>query len=286
MREGSALSWLSAFFLGLVQGIAEFLPISSSGHLAILQNFFKLENIEESHLFFDVLLHLGTLISVCIVYRKDIMEMLRALVGLFQKKDVDGGRPVVQNDEKLRLALMIVIATLPLLVIVFIKDYIEQLTGRSGFIGLMLVLTGCLLFVSDKLAQGNKAERKMTVVDALVVGVSQAIATIPGLSRSGVTITAGLCTGFSREFAVRFSFLISIPAIIGANLISIVGAIKAGVAWGNMPQYLLGVVVAATVGYVAIRLVKILVDKNKFGKFAYYCWAVGLITILLSFFIK
>lgn len=280
------MSWLSAFFLGLVQGIAEFLPISSSGHLAILQNFFKLENIEESHLFFDVLLHLGTLISVCIVYRKDIMEMLRALVGLFQKKDVDGGRPVVQNDEKLRLALMIVIATLPLLVIVFIKDYIEQLTGRSGFIGLMLVLTGCLLFVSDKLAQGNKAERKMTVVDALVVGVSQAIATIPGLSRSGVTITAGLCTGFSREFAVRFSFLISIPAIIGANLISIVGAIKAGVAWGNMPQYLLGVVVAATVGYVAIRLVKILVDKNKFGKFAYYCWAVGLITILLSFFIK
>lgn len=273
------MNLIMSIFLGIVQGVAEFLPISSSGHLAIFQNFFKMENVEESHLFFTVLLHLGTLISVCVVYRRDIADMFFAVIDMVKKDKKENAPP----EEKGRLAIMIVAATLPLILILPVRKYIEQLSGSSAFIGVALLITGCILFFSDKIAQGRKAEKKMTVVDALIVGLSQAIATVPGLSRSGITITTGLCAGFSREFAVRFSFLMSIPAILGANLISLISALKGGVNWSYMPVYLVGVVVAAVVGYFAIRLVKVLVDSNKFGKFSYYCWIVGGLTIILSF---
>ena len=276
------MSLLMSIFLGIVQGVAEFLPISSSGHLAIFQNFFKMENIEESHMFFDVLLHLGTLVSVFIVYRQDIVDMFRAVVDMFRKDLHKSENP--PPEEKGRLAIMIIVATLPLVLILPVKGYIEQLSGNSTFIGISLLITGCILFISDKLAHGRKTEKSMTIVDALIVGVTQAIATVPGLSRSGLTITAGMCSGFTRQFAVRFSFLMSIPAILGANLISLVSALQGGVDWSYMPVYLVGVVVAAVVGYFAIRLVKILVTSDKFGKFSYYCWAVGILTIILSFF--
>lgn len=272
-----------SIFLGIVQGITEFLPVSSSGHLAIFQNFFGMENIEGSHLFFDVLLHLGTLISVCVVYRKEVGGMIIAVVHMFTRRNDPENDPF--KAPLGRMAIMIIIATIPLVIIIFLKGYIEQLTGSSLFIGVALLITGAILFVSDKLAVGKKTERNMTVKDALIIGVSQAIATIPGLSRSGTTITVGLCTGLSREFAVNFSFMMSIPAIIGANLVSLVSAISGGVDWAYLPVYIVGLIVAAVVGYFAIRLVKILVDKNKFGKFAYYCWAVGIITIIVSFFI-
>jgi len=270
-----------SIFLGIVQGITEFLPVSSSGHLAIFQNFFKMENIEESHLFFDVLLHFGTLISLCIVYRKEIVGMIRAIIDMFtnrKKGNVDTSEVSLG-----RMAIMVVVATLPLIVVIFLKGYIEQLSRSSLFIGVALLITGCILFVSDKLAIGKKTQRNMSVKDALVIGASQAIATVPGLSRSGVTITTGLTMGLSREYAVNFSFLMSIPAILGANIVSLISAIAGGVDWSFFPIYLVGMAVAAVVGYFAIGLVKMLVSSNKFGKFSYYCWGVGLLTIILSF---
>jgi len=274
---------MTSIFLGLVQGITEFLPISSSGHLAIFQNFFNMENIEESHLFFDVLLHLGTLISVCIVYRKDLMEMIRAVIGFFRPKESQTRAEAGMQNPMFRLVIFIIVATLPLVIVLPFKSKIEMLSGSNLFIGLMLLLTGCILYVSDKLVIGKKTERKMTVRDALLVGCSQAVATLPGLSRSGVTITAGLCLGFTREFAVKFSFLISILSILGANIVSLISAIGGGVEWSYMPIYLIGLVVAAVVGYFAIRLVKYMVDSDRFGKFAYYCWIVGVLVIILSF---
>lgn len=277
------MSILMSIFLGIVQGITEFLPVSSSGHLAIFQNFFSMENVESSHMFFDVLLHLGTLVSVCVVYRKEVGGMIVAVVHMFTRRNDTENDPF--KSPMGRMALMIIIATIPLVFIIFVKDYIEQLMGSSLFIGVALLLTGSLLFVSDKLAVGKKTERNMRVGDAVLIGVTQAVATIPGLSRSGATITAGLATGLNRETAVNFSFMMSIPAVLGANIVSLVSAISTGIEWSYMPVYLLGFVIAAVVGYFAIRLVKMLVDKNKFGKFAYYCWAVGLITIIASFFI-
>ena len=139
-----------------------------------------------------------------------------------------------------------------------------------------------MLFMSDRIGSGKKRANSATLTDALLVGLGQAVATVPGLSRSGTTISVGLMRGFDRKFAVRFSFLMSIPAILGANILEIGDAVKAGIDMSLIPVYLLGMAIAAVAGYFAIRLVNLLAQKGKFGKFAYYCWAVGIITIIAS----
>ncbi|MGI5935384.1 MAG: undecaprenyl-diphosphate phosphatase [Oscillospiraceae bacterium] len=277
------MSIWAAIILGLVQGIAEFLPISSSGHLSILQNFFGLQSPEVGHLFFDVLLHFATLISVCIVYRKDILVMIREVVALFRRKEMTpSDMERKETNYPLRLVLMIVIATLPLVLVLPIKDQVEKLYYSSFFIGFALIATGFILYISDRIVTGRKNEKNITVGNALVIGLCQAIAVIPGLSRSGTTITAGIATGLNREFAVKFSFLISLPAIFGANILSLFDALKEGFDASLLPAYLIGMVVAMVSGYFAIGLVRHLSNKGKFGKFSYYCWTVGLITIILS----
>ena len=143
-------------------------------------------------------------------------------------------------------------------------------------------VTGCLLFASDRVRHGRKTERSATLIDVLIVGVAQAIATCPGISRSGTTITAGCFVGFERKFAVRFSFLLSIPAILGANILSLKDAVEAGIDWASVPVYLVGVAVSAVVGYACIRLLKMIAAKGRFGWFAYYCWFAGAATLLLT----
>ncbi len=270
--------WFAAF-LGLVQGIAEFLPISSSGHLAIFQTFFHMENVEETQMLFDVLLHLGTLISVCIVYRQDIVDVVKELwamlMGLFGKK-TERRVPVR------RLIVLVILSTIPLVLAVLVDDYIEALYSSTLFIGIALLCTGALLYISDKLPSGKKTEKDATAGDALLVGIFQAVAVLPGISRSGSTITAGLLRGYDRKFAVRYSFLLSIPAIVGANILKISDAVKTGFDSSLLLPYLVGMVVAAVSGYFAIKLVKLLMDKGKFGRFSYYCFAVGILTILLT----
>lgn len=273
------MNYLWSTFLGLVQGVAEFLPISSSGHLSLFQNFLGLHSAEEGNLFFDVLLHLGTLISVFIYYWTDIKDMIleffRGVAALARR---DGEAPPPAR----RLVLLVILGTLPLFLILPIKDVVEGLYYNTYFIGFALLVTGTLLYVSDRMGRGKKTERTATVVDALLVGVGQAIATLPGLSRSGTTIVAGLMRGYERSFAVRFSFLLGLPAIIGANLLSLKDAIEAGIDWGMLPAYLLGTIIAAVVGYFSIRLVNLLANKGRFGSFAYYCWGVGVLALVLS----
>lgn len=276
------MSYVSAIILGLVQGIAEFLPISSSGHLAIFQSFFGLVDVEADNLFFDVLLHLGTLIAVFVAYRKDILELILAFFSLFTR---DTQRSVQQDHDyrpARRMILLIILATLPLFLILPIKTKVEGLYRNTFFIGGALIFTGFLLFLSDHFRRGYKTEKSATVLDAVFVGFAQAIATVPGLSRSGTTIAAGLARNFERPFAVRFSFLMSIPAVLGANLLSLVDAIQEGIDWSLMPLYLLGVAVAFVSGYFSIRLLKFISERKSFGGFAYYCWAVGAFTLILS----
>lgn len=271
----------NAIILGLVQGIAEFLPISSSGHLSVLQNLFHMSTAEDGHMFFDVLLHLGTLISICIVYWHDIVAMFRETICFFG----DMKKPAAERKQQLpaaRMVLMIIIATLPLFVILPINDYVEQLYYHTFFIGIAFALTGCLLFVSDRMPAGKRTEKNMRIKDALIIGVCQAIATIPGLSRSGTTITAGMATGLNRDFAVKFSFMMSLPAVLGANILSLAKAAKAGIDVSLLPAYLIGMVVAMISGIFAIGLVKRITSKGRFGNFAYYCWGVGALTIILS----
>ena len=272
------MTYLSAILLGLVQGIAEFLPISSSGHLAIAQNLLNLQT--EVPEFYDVLLHLGTLLAVFVAYWQDIADMIGEFfrgVGDLARRSTPTPVPPAR-----RMILLIIFGTLPLFAVLPIRHAVQGLGDNMVFIGAALIVTGFLLFASDMMRKGRKTERHATWTDALIVGVGQAIATMPGISRSGMTITAGCFCGFERKFAVRFSFLMSIPAILGANILSISDALEAGVNWAELPMYLVGVVVAAVSGYLCIRLLKMIAEKGKFGFFAYYCWAVGVLTLVLN----
>lgn len=274
------MTYLTAFLLGLVQGVAEFLPISSSGHLAIAQNLLHIEGAGSVPEFFDVLLHLGTLIAVFAAYWKDICEMVVEFfqgIGDLAHRSTPSPVPPAR-----RLILLIIVGTLPLFAVLPIRKAVQSLGDNMVFVGAALIVTGFLLFLCDQVRKGHKTERSATWLDALLVGVGQAVATLPGVSRSGMTITAGCFVGYERRFAVRFSFLLSIPAVLGANILSIGDAVKAGINGAEVPMYLVGVVTAAVVGYLCIRLLKYVADKGRFGAFAYYCWAVGILTLVLQ----
>lgn len=272
------MTYLSSFLLGLVQGVAEFLPISSSGHLSIAQNLLHIGTAVPE--FFDVLLHLGTLVAVFAAYWRDICDMVVELIrGV---GDLAHGTTPRQVPPARRMILLVIVGTLPLFAVLPIHKKVQALGSNMVFIGAALVVTGFLLFACDLVRKGRKTERNATLIDVLVVGVGQAIATLPGISRSGMTITAGCFVGFERKFAVRFSFLLSIPAVLGANILSLADAIKAGIVWAEVPMYLVGVATSAVVGYACIRLLRLVAEKGRFGAFAYYCWAVGLLTLLLN----
>ena len=276
------MSYISSVFLGLVQGVSEFLPISSSGHLSLFQHFFGLNEAGVS-MFFDVLLHLGTLIAIFVYYWADIIRLLKEfghmIVCLFSAEKRQQMRRLSPDG---RMILMIIVATLPLLVVYPIKDMVEGLYSNTLFVGFALVGTGCVLFFSDRMARGRKSARSATMLDALLVGVGQAFAVVPGLSRSGTTISAGMMRGFKRKFAVRFSFLMSIPAVLGANILSIGDAVASGIDPAILPACIVGTIVAAVSGYFAIRLVNMLADKGKFGNFAYYCWGIGAAAVVAT----
>ena len=279
------MTYLTSIILGFVQGVSEFLPISSSGHLSIMQHLMGMRAVAQQDALFEVLLHLGTLIAVFIVYWRDIVDMVKDfwgfLVGIVKGRNSKTPARTTTNS---RMALMIIVATLPLVLVIPIKEHVESLYGSTMFIGCALIATGFILFFSDRLKQGKKTARNATMIDALVVGCGQAVAVVPGLSRSGTTISVGMMRGFDRKFAVRFSFLMSIPAIVGANILEVAEAVKVGVDAQTASMYIVGMVVAAVFGYASIRVIHILAEKGKFGKFAYYCWAVGVIAIIVTLF--
>ena len=275
------MSLISSILLGLVQGLAEFLPISSSGHLAIAAHFMGQAGIGEPPPFFDVLLHLGTLAAVFVAYWQDIREMIAELIcGV---RDLARGTTPTPIPPARRLILLIIVGTLPLFVVLPVKDFIEGLGDNIYFVAGALIVTGFLLFASDRVKKGRKTEKTATLLDVLLVGVAQAIATCPGISRSGTTITAGCFVGLDRKFAVRYSFLMSNPAILGANILTLKDAIaEKTIIVSDIPVYLVGVAVAAVVGYLCIRLLKMIADKGRFGWFAYYCWGAGVIVLALA----
>ena len=274
------MTYFMSAVLGLVQGVAEFLPISSSGHLTLFQYFFGMEEPDQ---LFNVLLHFATLLAVCVAYWRDIWEMIVEFFGffgdLFSHRAYRGNPP-----EARRMVLLIIVGTLPLFLVLPLKDRVEALGSNPIFVSCALLVTGCILFLSDQMARGHKTVRNATLLDVLLVGIAQGCATIPGLSRSGCTISAGMVRGFDREFAVRYSFLMSLPAVLGATLLKVLDVmdLEGGIPTEYLPRYLVGMVVAAVVGYFSIQLVKLLTDKGRFGAFAFYCWGAGALFILLN----
>lgn len=271
------MEWLKSILLGLLQGIAEFLPISSSGHLDIAQHFM---GMTEAPLFYNVLLHFATFFSICIVYRKTVIELIVEFFRLIG--DLFRGKFSWKTASQIRrMLIFIIIATLPLFVMVPFSDHLDPLNSNMYFVGGTLIVTAILLALSDKVAaKANRPEEKVTLLDSLIIGLGQTCALLPGLSRSGTTISTGIFLGIEREYVVRFSFLMSLPAVAGATILELKDAVETGISF--KPEYALGMLVAFVSGVFAIKLVNMLVKKNKFGYFAYYCAAVGIITIIAT----
>ena len=277
------MTYWSAILLGIIQGLAEFLPISSSGHLAILQNFLRIGDLENQMLF-DVLLHLGTLGAVILAYHTELRGLCREGLAMLHIKKLRRG--VKPDLPRRRLLLFLIAATLPLIPAALLNDWLDPLFYNTFFIGFALIVTGFLLLAADRFGHGNKTEKAMTLSDAMVIGLAQMIAVVPGLSRSGTTISAGLLRGFDRTFAVRFSFFLSLPAIsqvCNERIESIEPHLTtAGIDWAEVPMYLCGVAAAFVFGYLAIFALNRIVQRGKFGGFCYYCWGAGLLTLILS----
>lgn len=276
-NEVMTLSLIMSIFMGFVQGVAEFLPISSSGHLTLLQHFFGVEEVDN---FFNILLHFATLVAVCVVYWKDILEMIVEFFKGISSLFVGHGNRESRPPEARRLVMMVIVGTLPLFVVLPLEGVVEGLGNYPAAVSVMLILTGFILFFSDRMGGGRKTARNATVLDALLVGIAQGVATIPGISRSGSTISAGMLLGFDRKFAVRYSFLLSLPAVLGATLLKVVKAAGEGIDTSLLPNYVAGMVVAGVVGYFSIKLVNMLASKGKFGRFAIYCWIVGVVSLV------
>lgn len=272
---------VSAIFFGIIQGLTEFLPVSSSGHLAIMQNIFGMENVEETSLTFTVLLHLGTLIAVFLVYRRDIFSLIPAFfTGL--GKLFHGKRKLADYNERERMVFFVILATLPLVLAVLMKDGVALLSAHTKVIGFILMLNALVLYISDRFSGGNGGINEMTPRSAVMVGLCQFCAVLPGLSRSGATITGGLLQGFSREFAVKFSFILSIPAILGANILEVPKIVSNPIPQGETVAYIAGVVAAALSGIAAMKLLQFISRKSNFRIFSYYCLAAGLIAVIFG----
>lgn len=259
-------AYLKALLLGVLQGLTEFLPVSSSGHLVILQ---KILNVRGPVLFFDVMLHAGTLIAMFVVFRKDIRQVV---VCMFSR---NGG----ESPAAARMGWLAILATFPVGVVgLILNKWIERSFEIIPLVGGMFLITGMLLF-SVRNRNGERAEGELRVRDALWVGTYQAVALLPGLSRSGATIASGLIRGFNRELAVRFSFLMAIPAVIGAVVLKLLELRGEAMGIGPGPV-LVGTVTSAVVGYLGLRWLIRITISGRLYLFSYYLWALGLVVLL------
>lgn len=282
---------LKAIILGLIQGLAEFLPISSSGHLAIFKYVLGFDT--DTGLLFDVLLHLGTLVAVFVAFYKDIFELIKegfSIIGQFFKSLFGcmfrkaKWQPVVTTPYR-RFVMLVIVSTIPTGIMgILLSDAINAASATLIVPGILLLINGVQLLISDRLPDGMLTEADASYGRAAVVGIAQGVATFPGISRSGTTITACLACGFKREFAVKYSFIMSIPAILGALLLELLDFEAEMLTASDWMNYLTGTVIAGLVGYVCIKTMLVIVRGKKFKYFAYYCFAMGAFAVLYHFF--
>ena len=289
------MSLLQSIVLGILQGATEFLPVSSSGHLAICQHLLNMN--PEGGVLFDTLLHLGTLIAVCIVYWESFSKLVGAAVQLLadiflnlriliSNRGKDEKEPYVRliDSAYKKFVVLIIVTSIPTAVIgLVINTFIDRAMSSLLVPGICLVITAIILLISDAAVPGKKKVKRAGYTDAALIGVAQGVAVLPGIFRSGSTITACLLLGFDRSFAVKYSFLASIPAILGANLLQLRHLDTSMVTGALIGNCLVGMIVAGIVGFFCLRLVINLVRSNRFAYFAYYCAAVGIICILVYF---
>ncbi len=272
------MSIIEGIIYGVIQGVTEFLPISSSGHLALLQNFFGAVDMESNYFTFTVLLHLGTLAAVIAVFREDVWEMIKGFFTFIIK--VCRGRLSEGLTYGERIFILVFVATLPLFIAVPFADTLGNFSSVSWLIGLMLLINGGLLYVSDKLTNERLTVKKARPGHALIVGFMQLIGSIPGISRSGSTIIGSLFLGFKKQDAVKLSFLMSIPAIAGANILKLFELSENPLPDGSVPAVIAGVAAAVLSGLFAIRLLEYVAKNRKMSVFSLYCVIIGTSAII------
>ena len=287
--------WQS-LLLGLVQGLTEFLPVSSSGHLAILKNLLGLKL--ETGLLFDVVLHLGTLLAVFIAFFRDIRKLIVEGCGIvadlvrnliiFFKKIGGANRSYIRivRTNYRKFVILVIVATIPTGVIGYVaRDRVEIVGAGLLVPGICLMITGVLLLIADATGGGRKVPKDVSYTNGFLIGICQGIAVLPGISRSGTTISACLLSGFDRKFAVKFSFIMSIPAVLGAAVLELKDLDKTMFQSQDIINYAVGALVAAVVGYICIKTMLVVVRNKKFKYFSIYCFAVGLLAVIGARFI-
>lgn len=276
------MTGFEAFILGLVQGLTEFLPVSSSGHLAIIQNFM---NLKEGALEFTVLLHLGTLIAVFLVYRKAVIGVIKALfcmiADLFKEKSL-----MIKKDKYRAYVILLIIGSIPAGIAgVLFNDKLTEAFTSIILIAFMLIITGALLIIGEKIGRKNTLKiEQLKGKNAFLIGLFQMAALMPGLSRSGTAMVGGLVNGLKKEDAVEFSFLLSMPAVLGACILEAKDIFSLSSMNTSASAMLIGFLTAVIVGYLSIKLLILVVKKERLRYFAYYCWIVACAVLVKELF--
>lgn len=279
MKGRIFMGTIEAIFQAIIQGLTEFLPVSSSGHLSLFQHFTG--NSGEGALMFSAILHLGTLVAVFVAFWDTIWALIKEF-GLMVKDIFTGKFSFKNMNGERNMIVMLVVSTAMLIPFFFFKSFFEGFAEDSSIFaeGVCFLYTAAILILSDKCLKGKKKPKDITLSDAVTVGFFQGIALLPGVSRSGSTISSGLFTGFTRETAVRYSFILGIPAILGGCVLEVGDAVKEGITFEW--SYIVGFAVAAVVGLCAIKMVNWLVKSDKFKYFGYYTAILGVVVLAVS----
>lgn len=284
-----------AVILGLVQGLAEFLPISSSGHLVIIKNILGVD-LESGGMFFDIMLHLGTLVAIFIAFHKDIGKLVAegihiftdiiANIGIFFARITNHDkdyRHVVKSSYR-KFVVLIIVSTIPTAVIgLLLSDIVEAANDMVMVPGVCLFITAAFLFIADFIDIGSKTPKEVSYGNACITGVAQGLSTMPGISRSGTTITACLLCGFDKKFAVKYSFIMSIPAVLGAVVLQVKDFTSDTIMKEDVPGCIVATIIAAIVGYLSICFMMSLVRGKRYKYFAIYCVLMGGVVIGYNF---
>jgi Uncharacterized bacitracin resistance protein len=277
------MSWFEALIAGVIQGLTEFLPISSSGHLVMYGELTGSGGEDESNLAFTIFLHFATLLAVILVYRKDVWALLKELGGTIAEL-FKGKKPDMSSPGR-RYLLMVIIGTIPAVIVgggLKVLD-LDSILDNIFIVAVMLIVTAVFMFLIDRMKDGEYTAKDAPYKSAWLVGIIQGIAILPGLSRSGSTIFAGVLGKLKKEFAVRFAFILSIPTILGAALVEFYGMAKTGVAIESTGNMVIGFIAAFICGILAIKFIKVLVNTKKFWIFGIYCCCASIFAFLLAF---
>lgn len=271
--------YLKSIFYGIIQGLTEFLPVSSSGHLAAMQNIFGKIDENLSGVTYTLLLHVGTLAAVLLVYRKDVLDLILSFFSLV-KRLFTGKFKLSQMSDAEKMFCFLFLALIPLLIGAVLEGAVEFMSAYTLCVGLLWIINGLIFIISERLNIKTKEFNEIKPKDAFLVGFFQLFAILPGISRSGMTITGGVMHGFKREFAVKFSFILSIPAILGSVMITLIKDAESLSLEGNAGVFFAGVAASFISGLLAIKLLQYITNKHSFKVFAYYCIAIGAAAVI------